>query len=74
MNGLGLEVEILKNGSKCIEYLLDSKDKEKGEEEGFAMVILNSHLPDTNGVELKKTIREKISKSKNCNYDNSSFN
>ena len=67
MNGLGLEVEIVENGSKCIEYLLDSKDKEKGEEEGFAMVILNSHLPDTNGVELKKTIREKISRLKNCN-------
>ena len=74
MNGLGLEVEIVENGSKCIEYLLDSKDKEKGEEEGFAMVILNSHLPDTNRVELKKTIREKISKSKNCNDYNSSFN
>lgn len=57
LNGLGLEVE---NGSKCIEYLLDSKDKEKREEEGFDMVILDSHLPDTNGVELIKTIREKM--------------
>jgi CheY-like chemotaxis protein len=74
LNGLGLEVEIVENGSKCIEYLLDSKDKEKGEEEEFAMVILNSHLPDTNGIELKKTIIEKISKSKNCNYYNLSFN
>jgi DNA-binding response OmpR family regulator len=60
LNGLGLELEIVENGSKCIEYLLDSKDKEKGEEEGFDMVILDSHLSDINGVEVLKTIREKI--------------
>ena len=60
LDGLGLEVEIVENGSKCIEYLLDSKDKDKGEEEGFDMVILDSHLPDTHGVELIKTIRKKM--------------
>ena len=59
-NGLELEVEIVENGSKCIDYLLDSKDKDKGEEEEFDMVILDSHLPDTNGVEVLKTIREKM--------------
>jgi CheY-like chemotaxis protein len=60
LDGLGLEVEIVENGSKCIEYLLDSKDKDKRKEEEFDMVILDSHLPDTNGVEVIKTIRKKM--------------
>jgi DNA-binding response OmpR family regulator len=59
LNGLGLEVEIVENGSKCIEYLLDSKDKGE-EEEDFDMVILDSHLPDINGIEVIKQIRKEI--------------
>jgi CheY-like chemotaxis protein len=55
LNGLGLEVIVIENGSKCIEYLLDSKDKE-----GFDMVIVDSHLHDINGVEVIKQIREKM--------------
>jgi CheY-like chemotaxis protein len=55
LNGLGLEVEIVENGSKCIEYLLDSKDKGN-----FDMVILDSHLRDIKGVEVIKTIREEM--------------
>lgn len=42
---------------ECIQYLLDSKDKE-GEQ--YDMVVLDSHLHDINGVEVIKTIREKI--------------
>ena len=61
LNGLGLEVEIVENGSKCIEYLLDSKDKDKG---NFDMVILDSHLRDIKGVEVIKTIREEIPKQR----------
>jgi CheY-like chemotaxis protein len=60
LDGLGLEVEIVENGRKCIEYLLDSKDKDKLKKEEFDMVILDSHLPDTNGVEIIKTIRKKM--------------
>ena len=59
LNGLGLEVEMVENGSKCIKYLLDSKDKGE-EEEDFDMVILDSHLPDINGIEVIKQIRKKI--------------
>ena len=57
LNGLGLNIEIVENGSKCIEYLLDSKDKV---EEGFDMVILDSHLRDINGIEVIEQIRKEI--------------
>ena len=60
MNGLGLNIEIVENGSKCIEYLLDSKDKV--EEECFDMVILDSHLRDINGIEVIEQIRKEIPK------------
>jgi CheY-like chemotaxis protein len=61
LNGLGLNIQIVENGSKCIEYLLDSKDTgEAKEEEGFDMVILDSHLPDINGIEVIKQIREEM--------------
>ena len=60
LNGLGLNIEIVENGSKCIEYLLDSKDKV--EEEGFDMVILDSHLRDINGIEVIEQIRKEIPK------------
>ena len=59
LNGLGLNIEIVENGSKCIEYLLDSKDKDI-EEEGFDMVILDSHLRDINGIEVIEQIRKEI--------------
>ncbi len=59
LNGLGLNIEIVENGSKCIEYLLDSKDKNI-EEEGFDMVILDSHLRDINGIEVIQQIRKEI--------------
>lgn len=58
LNGLGLNIEIVENGSKCIEYLLDSKDKV--EEECFDMVILDSHLRDINGIEVIEQIRKEI--------------
>ena len=58
-NGLGLNIEIVENGSKYIEYLLDSKDKNI-EEEGFDMVILDSHLLDINGIEVIQQIRKEI--------------
>ena len=58
LNGLGLNIEIVENGSKCIEYLLDSKDKDI--EEGFDMVILDSHLRDINGIEVIEQIRKKF--------------
>jgi DNA-binding response OmpR family regulator len=38
--------------------VLNSKDK--GEEGGYDMVILDSHLRDINGIEVIKTIREKM--------------
>ena len=59
LNGLGLNIEIVENGSKCIEYLLDSKDKDIGEE-GYDMVILDSHLSDINGVEVIKKIHKEM--------------
>ncbi len=49
---------MVENGSKCIEYLLDSKDKDI--EEGFDMVILDSHLRDINGIEVIEQIRKEI--------------
>lgn len=58
MNGLGLNIEIVENGSKCIEYLLDSKAKI--EEEGFDLVILDSHLRDINGIEVIEQIRKEM--------------
>lgn len=57
LNGFGLNIEIVENGSKCIEYLLDSKDKV---EEGFDMVILDSHLRDINRIEVIEQIRKEI--------------
>jgi CheY-like chemotaxis protein len=56
LNGLGIEVEIVENGNKCIEYLLDSKDKEGF----FDMVILDSHLRDISGIDVLKNIRKKM--------------
>ena len=59
LKGLGLEVLVVENGSKCIEYLVDSNDKG-----GFDMVILDSHLRDINGMEVIKHIRKKIPNQK----------
>jgi len=56
LNGLGLNIEIVENGSKCIEYLLDSNDKEGF----FDMVILDSHLRDISGIDVLKDIRKKM--------------
>ena len=56
LNGLGLNIDIVENGSKCIEYLLDSKDKEGF----FDMVILDSHLHDISGIDVLKDIRKKM--------------
>ena len=55
---MGFEVVVVKSGSECIEYLLDSKDK--GKEEGFDIVILDSHLPDINGIDVIKKIRKEM--------------
>jgi DNA-binding response OmpR family regulator len=52
---LGLEVLVVENGSKCIEYFLESNDKG-----GFDMVILDSHFCDINWVEVIKQIRKKM--------------
>jgi DNA-binding response OmpR family regulator len=57
LKDIGLEVEIVGNGSKCIEYVLDSKEKDKG---NFDMVILDSHLRDIKGIEVIKAIREEM--------------
>ena len=54
-------MEIVENDSKCIEYLLDSREKDKG---NFDMVILDSHLRDIKGIEVIKTIREEIPKQR----------
>lgn len=55
LHALGLEVLVVENGNKCIEYLVDSNDKG-----GFDIVILDSHLPDIKGVEVIKQIRKKM--------------
>lgn len=57
LQGLGLDILVVENGSKCIEYLLDSKEKGKG---GFDIVILDSHLPDINGIDVIKQIRKNM--------------
>lgn len=54
----GFNVSLVQSGRECIKYLLDSKDKEK--EEQFDMVILDSHLPDINGIEVIKQIRKEL--------------
>jgi hypothetical protein len=52
---LGLEVLVIENGSKCIEYFLESNDKG-----GFDMLILDSHFCDINWVEVIKLILKKM--------------
>jgi CheY-like chemotaxis protein len=56
LKNMGFEVIVVESGSKCIEYLLDSKGK--GRE--FDMVILDSHLPDIKGIDVIKNIRKEI--------------
>ncbi|MGE0243886.1 MAG: response regulator, partial [Nitrososphaeraceae archaeon] len=53
-----IKVTIVGNGRKCVDYLLDSKDK--GENEQFDMIIVDSHLPDMDGIEVIKKIRKEI--------------
>ncbi len=52
----GFEVVVVENGSKCIEYLSDSKEKGSG----FDIVILDSHLPDIKCIDVIKQIRKDI--------------
>jgi CheY-like chemotaxis protein len=54
--GIGFEVVVIESGRECIEYLINSKEKGKG----FDMVILDSHLPDINGIDVIKQIRKDI--------------
>jgi CheY-like chemotaxis protein len=58
LKDIGFKVSLVGSGRECIKYLLDSKDK--GEEEQFDIVILDSHLRDIKAIDVIKQIRKEI--------------
>ena len=58
LKDIGFEVLLVGSGRECIKHLLDSKDK--GENEQFDIVILDSHLHDIKGIDVIKQIRKEI--------------
>ncbi|MGZ5511336.1 MAG: response regulator [Nitrososphaeraceae archaeon] len=51
---IGLEAVIVESGNKCLNYVLQGRDKD------FDMIIVDTHLRDISGIEVAKKIRDGI--------------
>ena len=58
LDSLGFDVVTVESGNKCLEYAFDSTD------DGYDMIILDSHLHDIGGLEVAKNIRNRIPNQK----------
>jgi DNA-binding response OmpR family regulator len=58
LDTLGFDVVTVESGNKCLEYAFDSTD------DGYDMIMLDSHLHDIGGLEVAKNIRNRIPNQK----------
>ena len=58
LDSLGFDVVTVESGNKCLKHAFDSTD------DGYDMIILDSHLHDIGGLEVAKNIRNRIPNQK----------